>query len=128
MPGPKLVYPVLISTPGQSTVDPDTGLETTPATLTVATKAHLSQKPVGELASAVEQLAGQTTVIALYTILVGPNEVLTAASTVVDLSGAIAEAGSVFQVEGQPADRRSLVQRNKKIFRAASMRLISDMQ
>lgn len=127
MPGPKFPYPVEIRTPGATTVDPATGLEqTTPATV-VRTTAYLAQKPVGELASAVEHMAGQTTVISLYDCLVRPDEVLTAQSTVVDLGGAISPAGSEFVVEGQPADRRSLRQR-KTIFRAASLRLISDMQ
>lgn len=128
MPGPKFPHPIRITTPLPATVDPATGLETTPAPTVVATTGYLSQAPVGNLSSADEVRAGQTTVIARYTLLVRPGEVLTAESTVEDVAGSIAPAGTTFVVEGQPADRRALAQHNKKIFRAASLRLISDMQ
>lgn len=65
-----------------------------------------------------ELRAMQDTVIGMWTILVGSSTTLTSASEVLD------DRGRKFQVEGDVADRP---ERHPK-FRAARLRLISDMQ
>lgn len=125
---PQYPHPVRISTPGTSTTDPVTGNQVAGPMTTVTTRAWLAQKPVGVLAAAAELNAGQDTVISLATILVPPGTVLTADSTVVDVAGAVnGQPGVLYRVEGQPADRYSGAGR-RIVFRAAALRLISDMQ
>jgi hypothetical protein len=123
---------VRITTPSEQssppTVDPVTGNEQTPEPVTVATTAWLAQRPVGVLAAAAELNASQDTVISLATILVRPTERLTVDSTVVDVDGAVnGQPEALYRVEGQPADRCSGVGR-KTVFRAAALRLVSDLQ
>lgn len=115
---PKLPQMVVITTPQDPTVDPATGRETTPPPLVANVRARLSQKPVADLGSQVELLAEQNTTISLWTLLVPPGTVLTARSTVVD------ENAQRYEVVGHPADRPN----HRPQFRAAALRLISDMQ
>jgi hypothetical protein len=115
---PKMRQPVTITTPGGVVVDPVTGNEGPSAPTTVQTRAYLAAKPVGDVGSQIELLASQDTTISLWTILVPTGTVLTSASTVID------ESGNQFQVVGDPADRPS----SRPQFRAAALRLISDLQ
>jgi hypothetical protein len=125
---PQYPHPVRITTPGPPTTDPVSGNQTPGSATTVATTAWLAQKPVGVLAAAAELNAIQDTVISLATILVPPGTVLTADSTVVDVAGAVSgQPGARYGVEGQPADRYSGVGR-RVVFRAAALRLVSDLQ
>lgn len=115
---PKFPQTVEITTPGSATVDPVTGLETsTPATV-VTSPARISQAPVANLASQVELLAEQNTVISMWTVIVPAGTTMTATSTVAD------DRGRTFAITGEPADRPN----HKPLFRAAAARLISDMQ
>jgi hypothetical protein len=83
---------------------------------------------LAQLAAAAELNATQDTVISLATILIPPGTVLTADSTVEDVDGAVnGQPGAVYRVEGQPADRYSGIGR-MIVFRAAALRLVSDMQ
>ena len=119
MPSPKLTSRVTITTPQDPTIDSPTGLVTTPEPhVANGVPARFSQIPVANVGGQVEFLAGQDTVISFWTILVGPNTVLTSRSTVVD------EQGRKFQIVGQVADRPN----HRPQFRAAAARLISDMQ
>lgn len=125
---PQYPHPVLISTPGTPTTDPVTGNETPGTPATVPTSAWLAQRPVAVLASAAELNASQDTVISLATILVPPGTVLTSDSTVEDVGGAVnGQPGALYRVEGQPADRYSGTSRTV-VFRAAALRLVSDIQ
>ncbi len=125
---PQFPHPVRISTPGAPTEDPVTGNQTPGPVTTVATTAWLAQRPVGVLAAAAELNASQDTVISLATMLVRPGTHLTADSTVEDVSGVVnGTPGAVYQVEGQPADRYSGAGK-QIVFRAAALRLISDLQ
>lgn len=117
---PKLPQTVTITTPQDPVVDPATGLETIPPPhVAPGVAARLSQKPIADLGSQIELLATQDTTISLWSLLVGPREVLTSRSTVVHDA-----SGRRFEVVGQPADRPD----HKPQFRAAALRLISDMQ
>lgn len=80
--------------------------------------ARISQSPVANVGSQIELLASQSTVISLWTVLVGRETELSANSTVVD------EQGRTFRIEGAVADRPA----HRPTFRAAAARLISDMQ
>lgn len=125
---PQYPHPVRISTPGTPTVDPVTGNQTPGTPVTATTSAWLAQRPVGVLAAAAELNATQDTVISLATILIPPDTVLTADSTVEDVDGAVnGQPGAVYRVEGQPADRYSGKSRTI-VFRAAALRLVSDLQ
>lgn len=94
----------------------------------MATTAWLAQRPVGVLAAAAELNATQATVISLATILIPPDTALNADSTVEDVDGVVnGQPGAVYRVEGQPADRYSGIRRTV-VFRAAALRLISDLQ
>lgn len=115
---PKLPQTVVITTPQDPTVDPATGLEVTPEPAVASVRARLSQKPVADLGSQVELLAEQNTTISLWTLLVPPGTGLTSRSTVVD------QTGQRYEVVGHPADRPN----HRPQFRAAALRLISDMQ
>lgn len=115
---PKLPQTVTITTPQDPTVDPATGLETAPPPVVASVPARLSQKPVADLGSQIELLATQNTTISLWTLLVPPGTVLTARSTVAD------ESAQKYEVVGHPADRPN----HRPQFRAAALRLISDLQ
>lgn len=129
---PQYPHRVRITTPGPQTVpptvDPVTGNEQPPEPVTRSAMAWLAQRPTGVLAAAAELNAGQNTTISLATILVPPDTVLTKDSTVEDVDGVVGgEPGAVYVVEGKPADRYS-GSRRQKVFRAAALRLISDLQ
>jgi hypothetical protein len=125
---PQYPHRVRISTPTASTTDPVSGNETPGPVTTVTTAAWLAQRPTGVLAAAAELNAGQNTTISLATILVGPSTVLTKDSTVEDVDGVVGgEAGAKYVVEGKPANRYSGVSR-RVVFRAAALRLVSDLQ
>lgn len=109
---------VTIRTPGPPTQDPVSGNEVPGAVQVVPSRAYLSQSPVGDIGSQLEILATQNTTISLWTLLVPKGTVLTSASIVDDSSG------RRFQVVGQPADRPN----RHPQFRAAALRLISDLQ
>lgn len=80
--------------------------------------ARLSQAPVANVGGQVEILANQNTTVSFWTLLVPAGTVLTERSSVVD------ESGQNFQVIGNVADRPN----HRPQFRAAAVRLISDMQ
>jgi hypothetical protein len=65
-----------------------------------------------------EMKSTQDTTISLWTLLVPITVAITSDSTVTD------EAGNRFAVTGRPASRPD----HRPIFRAAALRLISDMQ
>lgn len=81
-------------------------------------RARISQSPVANVGSQVELLATQHTVISFWTVIVPAGTVMTSQSTVTD------EDGRKFAVTGDVADRPN----HRPQFRAAAMRLISDMQ
>jgi hypothetical protein len=116
----RMTMPLTILTPGPSTVDPVTGNPRPGAPISVSVLGYLAQNPVANLSSQVELRGTQTTVISLFTVLVPAGTVLTAESTVVDASG------RRFEVAGEPADRVGLSR--QVMFRAAALRLISDLQ
>lgn len=129
---PHYPHRVRISTPEPPTdppaVDPVTGNEVPGTPVVVETRAWMAQRPVAVLASAAELNATQDTVISLATILVPPGTALTADSTVVDVDGVVnGQPAALYRVEGQPADRYSGV-RQQIVFRAAALRLVSDLQ
>lgn len=129
---PQYPHRVRISTPPASTkpptVDPVTGNETPGTPVTVTGMAWLAQRPTGVLAAAAELNASQNTTISLATILVPAGTVLTKDSTVEDVDGVVnGEVGAKYVVEGKPANRYSGARR-EIVFRAAALRLVSDMQ
>jgi hypothetical protein len=116
---PKYREMVTVTTPLAPAVNPATGRETTPPPHVVPdVPARLSQRPVAEVGSQGEQLAEQNTTISAWTLLVPPDTVLTERSTVLDAKG------RTFEVVGKVADRPN----DKPQFRAAALRLISDLQ
>lgn len=116
---PKFPEKVTVTTPPAAAVDPVTGRESTAAPLVVPdVPARLSQRPVAEVGSQSERLAEQNTTSSSWTLLVPPGTVLTERSTVLD------SIGRTFQVNGAVADRPN----DKPQFRAAAVRLISDLQ
>lgn len=129
---PQFPHRVNISTPGEQTVpptvDPETGNEVTPPPVTRPGMAWLAQRPTGVLAAAAELNGTQNTTISLATILVPVGTILTKDSTVEDVDGVVGgEPGAKYVVEGKPADRYSGV-RHQTVFRAAALRLVSDLQ
>lgn len=86
---------------------------------TATSPAWLSQRPVADVGTAVELRSSQSTEISFWTLLVPVDTVLTAESTFVD------EFGQKYKVQGKPAYRPDFPPYQ---FRAASARLISDMQ
>ena len=127
MPHPRFPHRLLIQTPSPATLDPVSRNQIPGAAVAVAARGYLAQRPTTQLASSVDLSAEQDTSIALFDLLVPTGTVLTDASTVTDLDGAVAAPGAVFRVEGTPADRYSLVRR-RSVYRAATVRLVSDMQ
>lgn len=116
---PKYREKVEITTPPAPAVDPATGREMTAAPHVVPdVPARLSQRPVAEVGGQSEQLAEQTTTTSSWTLLVPPGTVLTERSTVLD------SRGRTFMVVGEVADRPN----TRPQFRAAAVRLISDLQ
>lgn len=116
---PKYDTTVTITTPPEPVVDPATGRETTAAPVVVPdVPARLSQSPVAVVGSQNENRATQNTTVTSWTLLVPPGTALTSRSTVLDVHGRL------FAVEGEPADRPN----TRPQFRAASLRLISDLQ
>lgn len=100
-------------------MNPATG-RTTPAQPRVDSDvpARLSQAPVAQVGGQTELRAGQDTTISPWTLLVPAGTVLTSRSTVRDASE------RDFQVVGDVVDRPKI----RPQFRAASLRLISDLQ
>lgn len=118
MAAPRMSDRVVVSTPGPANVNPETGNPTPGPVTAVSTKAYLSQRPVADVGSQVELLATQHTTITLWTLIVPKGTLLTSESWVTD------SAGSRYAVVGVPADRP----KRRPRFRAAALRLISDMQ
>lgn len=79
--------------------------------------AWLAQKSTADVGAQIELLAEQNTTISLWSLLVPLGTALTSASEVRGPPG-------VFRVVGQVADRPD----HRPLFRAAALRLISDMQ
>lgn len=73
---------------------------------------------MANVGSQLELLAGQNTVISMWTILVDRSTPLSSSSIVTD------SQGRKFRIEGAVADRPA----HRPTFRAAAARLISDMQ
>lgn len=115
---PQFPTPVTIRTPAGFTVDPEGGNELPLPPTVEETTAWLSQRPVAEATNQTEQLATQHTVTSLWTLLVRPTVTLTSDSQVTD------DHGRRFEVVGQVADRPH----HNPQFRAAAVRLISDLQ
>lgn len=109
-----------LRTPGPLVTDPDTGNEQPGPIVETTSPAYLSQRPVANLSSAIEDNAGRDTVISLYTLLVPPGAPLTSKTTVVDADG------HRYEVEGDPAERAGFARR--PLFLAASLRRTSDLQ
>lgn len=129
---PQYPHAVKITTPAAPTsppaTDPVTGNQLPTASVTVALQANLAQKPVAVLGSGTELAANQRTTISSATMLVPAGTVLTDQSTVEDVDGAVnGIPGSKWRVEGRPANRSSRLGQRQS-FRAASLRLISDLQ
>lgn len=82
------------------------------------TKAWLSERQAEHVGFQMEMRSTQDTTISLWTLLVPMDVALTSDSTVID------EAGNKFVVTGRPAQRPD----HRPMFRAAALRLISDMQ
>jgi hypothetical protein len=82
------------------------------------TRAWLSERQAEHVGFQMEMRAVQDTTISLWTLLVPISVAITSGSTVVD------EYGNKFAVTGRPAERPN----HRPIFRAAALRLISDMQ
>ena len=79
--------------------------------------AWLSQRPVADTDNQIELIAKQNTTISLWTMLVPLGTTLSSSSSV-------EEGGVLYAVVGHPADRPD----HRPLFRAASLRLVSDMQ
>lgn len=127
MPGPKFPHRVVIKTPGPPRIDPVTGNELPGTPTTVGTSAYLAQRPVAEVSGSSELAAQQDTTLSDYTILVPPGTVLTSKSVVTDVDGVLDDPGLTYQVSGRPAQRTSLL-RHRVVYRAATLKLISDLQ
>lgn len=82
------------------------------------TRAWLSERQAEHVGFQMEMRSTQDTTISLWTLLIPLNVPITSDSTVTD------EFGNRFAVTGRPPSRPD----HKPIFRAAALRLISDMQ
>lgn len=120
MPLPRMPRRVTVRTPAPASPDPDTGNARAGTVTATETRAYLSQLPVSQLSSQVELTDQQNTTVSSYTLLVPAGVPLTARSEVVD------EDEHVYQVIGEPAERRGLGSR--VLFRAAALHRISDLQ
>lgn len=116
---PRLPQLMTFTTPGPSTVDPVSG-NLVPGPPTVETgRVRISQAAVANVGSQFELMAGQHTVISMWTVLIEvPGPVVTSETVGVD------DRGRKFAMTGDVADRPN----HKPVFRAAAARLISDMQ
>ena len=114
-----LPHHLKISTPTPPTTDPDSGNDRPGRPVEETVRGRLSQAPVANVGGQVELLAAQNTVVSLWTVLVKGNVTLTSQSEVEDL-----DTGRHFRIVGEVALRPD---RHPK-FKAASARLISDMQ
>lgn len=99
-------------------MDPVSGNERPGPPTETLERARISQASVANTSLAAELLATQTTVVSQWNILVKRGSVLRADSIVED------EFGIRYFIEGAVANRP---ERHPK-FRAATMRLVSDMQ
>lgn len=129
---PQYPHRVRITTPQPQTdpptLDPVTGNEVPPVPVTMSGMAWLAQRPVGVIAAAAELNGTQDTTISFATMLVPPSTVLTEDSTVEDVDGVVTgQVGATYVVEGEVANRYSGARR-EVVFRAAALRLISDLQ
>jgi hypothetical protein len=121
---PRLPHKVTLINPGPPTTSPTTGNEVAGAPVRTVTRAYLSQRPVENLSSAIEISGEQTTVVALYTLIVPPGAPLLPVSVIEDSDG------FRYEVEGSPAARaRSPYPGGAKpYYQAAALRRISDLQ
>lgn len=87
--------------------------------MTTTTRAWLAQRGVEHFGTQIELAAQQTTDVSLWSLLLPISVPITSESTVED------EAGHKFVVVGRPAERPYPA---RPQWRAASLRLISDMQ
>jgi hypothetical protein len=117
---PRFPSQVTLRTPAAPVTDPDSGNETPGQDVDTACQAYLSQRPVENLSSAIEDQAGRDTVTSLYTLLVPAGSPLTAKTTVVDADG------NQYAVEGDPAPRRALG--GGVAYIAAALKRVSDLQ
>lgn len=117
---PRFPRTVTVRTPSPPSVDPATGNAVPGPPVEVVTPAYLAQQSTVVLSAYVELKGRQDTTISLFTLLVPPDVVLTDESQVID------EQGRVYRINGSPAERRGL--RQRVLFRAASMHLVSDLQ
>ena len=115
---PPMPRTVIVTTPGPATADPATGNPRPGTPTVVTTKAWLSERQAEHVGFQMEMRSTQDTTISLWTLLVPISVVVTSDSTVED------ESGNRFVVTGRPAERPN----HRPIFRAAALRLISDMQ
>jgi hypothetical protein len=118
---PRLTTRVELHNPGPVTVSPETGNPVAGDPVVTSVRAYVAQRPVANLASAIEMRGVQDTVVGLFTLLVPPGSPLYSDTTVVDADG------RRYVVEGEPADRRNTRSRGV-VYRAVALRLISDLQ
>lgn len=118
MLSPPMTTQVTVETPGPPVVDPATGNVIPGPSTSEETLAWLSQNSVVETGAQIELNAAQDTTISLWTFLCPLTVPITSKSTVVDGDG------RKFVVVGQPAQRPD----HRPRWRAASLRMISDMQ
>jgi hypothetical protein len=119
---PRLPDKVTVRNPGTPTVSEDTGNQVPGEPVEYVTQAYISQRPVENLSSAIELTGLQATAISLWSILVPSAIPLRPDSKVIDARG------QVFEVEGNPATRFGMLGARRPIYKAAAMRLVSDMQ
>lgn len=109
-----------LRTPGPPVTDPDSGNQLPGQDVDTPCRAYLSQRPVENLSSAIEDQAGRDTVTSLYTLLVPAGSPLTAKTIVIDADG------NQYAVEGDPAPRRDPGGRG--VYIAAALKRVSDLQ
>lgn len=116
---PPMTTPITIRTPGAPATDPVTGNEVPGLPVVVELRAWLAQKSTGDVGSQVELNAAQNTTVSPWALIVPlpKGACLTSQSEVSAPQG-------VFAVVGRVADRPD----HRPIMRAASLRLISDLQ
>lgn len=119
---PRLSQRVKITNPGTGTVDPLSGNVRPGPPVTRRVSAYLSQRPVENLSSAIEINGDQTTVVSLWTLLVAPHTDLRPESVIEDADG------NLYEVEGDPAERRPAIGSRRVVYLAAALRRVSDLQ
>ncbi len=117
---PQFPRTVTVRNPGAPATDPDTGNTVTGVPVVVVSRAYLSQRAVAVLSASDELAARQDTTLSTYTLLVPADVLLRSDSVITD------DAGVVYRVAGQPAERRGLGRLVQ--FRAATLHRISDLQ